>query len=132
MYQQLHLCVEGLYVKGGKVLLVKRGVEPFKGSWHLVGGHVDENETLKEALRREFREETNLSVKVGDIIDARVEKTFDRTKLIVLFRITGSQGRIKLNGENTDYGWFSKFPPTCVVDYTEHMNCQIAPQKYSN
>ncbi len=132
MYQQLHLCVEGLYVKGGKVLLVKRGVEPFKGSWHLVGGHVDENETLKEALRREFREETNLSVKIGGIIDSRVERTFDRTKLIVLYRITGSQGRIRLNGENVDYGWFNKFPANCVHDYTDHMYCQNAPQKYAN
>jgi 8-oxo-dGTP diphosphatase len=123
MGEKFFVCVEGIYVKSGKVLLVKRGVEPFKGSWHLVGGHVEEHETLKEALKREFKEETNLDVKVGNIIDGRVEKTHDRTKLIVSFKIIRSRGEIKLNKENVDYGWFSKFPPTCVYDYSKYLNC---------
>ena len=56
--KKLVACVDGAYVKNGKILLVKRNVEPLKGFWHLIGGHVDENETLKEALKREFKEET--------------------------------------------------------------------------
>ena len=30
--------------------------EPFKGYWRVVGGHVEENETLKEALKLESTE----------------------------------------------------------------------------
>jgi 8-oxo-dGTP diphosphatase len=123
MNEEIFVCVEGIYVKSGKVLLVKRDVEPFKGRWHLVGGHVEEHEPLRKALKREFKEETNLDVEIGGIIDGRVEQTFDRTKLIVLFKIVGSRGEIKLNGENVDYGWFSKFPPTCVYDYSKYLNC---------
>jgi 8-oxo-dGTP diphosphatase len=74
-------------------------VEPFKGCWHLVGGHVEENETLKQALKREFKEETNLYVEVSEIIDGRIEQTPDRTKMIVAFKVTSAQGEIKLNSE---------------------------------
>ena len=82
-------------VKGGKILLLKRNVEPFKGCWHVVGGHVEENETLKDSLKREFKEETNLYVEVGKIIGGRIEETFDRTKMIVAFEVASAGGEIK-------------------------------------
>lgn len=47
----------------GKVLLVKRGLEPSKGMLDLPGGFVDPNESNEEALRRELVEELQLKVK---------------------------------------------------------------------
>lgn len=41
------------------VLLVKRGIDPFKGKWALPGGFLRMNETIYQCAQRELTEETN-------------------------------------------------------------------------
>lgn len=43
-----------------KVLLVERGIEPFRGRWALPGGFLQMNETTDECARRELQEETGV------------------------------------------------------------------------
>jgi len=115
------VCVDGIYVKDGKILLLKRNVEPFKGFWHVVGGHVEENESLKAAVKREFKEETGLDVTVGSIIDGRIEETFDRIKIIGAFEVASARGEISLNSENEAYDWFDEVPCNSVYNYAKYM-----------
>lgn len=42
------------------VLLIERGIEPYKGSWALPGGFLKMDETVEEGARRELEEETNI------------------------------------------------------------------------
>ena len=121
MTEKFFVYVDGVFVKDRKILLSKRNVEPFKGCWHLIGGHVEDNESLREALKREFKEETNLDIAAGCIIDARTEITFDRIKIIIVFEVISATGKIRLNSENTDFGWFSKTPQNSVCDYTKYL-----------
>lgn len=44
-----------------KVLLVERGVEPFKGKWAFPGGFLKMNESAEQGALRELREETSLT-----------------------------------------------------------------------
>lgn len=43
-----------------KVLLIERGLKPFKGQWALPGGFVKEHESLDAAVRRELEEEAGV------------------------------------------------------------------------
>lgn len=51
--------VTAVVIKEGKILVLKRSEEPFKGEWDLPGGYMNAGEKPTETLRREIREELN-------------------------------------------------------------------------
>ena len=57
-------CVGVLTVRGGRLLLARRGVDPAKGEWDIPGGFIDAGETGEQAALREMSEETGLAVRL--------------------------------------------------------------------
>jgi len=58
-----------LFQLDGKLVLLKRAIEPGYGKWVFPGGFVDRGETVVEAAIRETREEANVEVRVRELVD---------------------------------------------------------------
>ena len=55
-------CVVITKEKEPKVLLIQRGIDPFKGRWAFPGGFMNMDETAEQCAIRELEEETGLQV----------------------------------------------------------------------
>ena len=71
--------VGGVVIENGRVLLVRRGTEPLLGEWSIPGGLLECGETLAAGVERELREETGLTVRVVELIEALDRIFFDET-----------------------------------------------------
>lgn len=99
--------------KDDRVLLIKRGGEPFKGTWAPPGGGVELGETVYEAGKREVLEETGIECEIDGVqeIDDQIYLDADgnvevHTVIIrLLARYAG--GEPAANSDAADAGWFA-------------------------
>ena len=61
--------VAAVLIHNGLVFATQRGYGEFKDRWEFPGGKVEAGESPEEALCREIREELEVEVNVGDLID---------------------------------------------------------------
>jgi 8-oxo-dGTP diphosphatase len=59
---------DGIVVKGHEIALIRRGKEPFKGSYALPGGFLNYGETLEHCVVREVQEETGLRTEIVGLV----------------------------------------------------------------
>ena len=62
-------CVGVVCLRGGEVLLIRRGRPPKQGEWSLPGGRIEPGERAMEAALRELREETGVEAEITGLID---------------------------------------------------------------
>lgn len=61
--------VAAIIVKGNKVFATQRGYGEFKDGWEFPGGKIELGESPQEALIREIREELDVDIKVGRLLE---------------------------------------------------------------
>src|SRR5690554_4238732 len=59
-----HLGIYGVCKKGKNLLTVRKTRGPYKNRYDLPGGSIEANETLVQALHREFVEETGMKINI--------------------------------------------------------------------
>jgi len=62
------LTVDAIIPYEGKIVLIKRGHDPFKGCYALPGGIVEYGEKVEDAVLREVKEETGLDGKIYKLV----------------------------------------------------------------
>lgn len=96
-YQNSKPCVGVLIIDQGKLLLVKRAIEPFKGYWDIPGGFLEPGEHPETGAVREILEETDLHIQLGKLLGIFMdvyETTGDPTlNLFYTAVVTGGEAR---------------------------------------
>jgi ADP-ribose pyrophosphatase YjhB (NUDIX family) len=68
-YQDPKVVAGTLFTLDGGIVLLKRGVEPALGKWVFPGGYVDRGESVRDAAIRETKEESQLEVQLGPLLN---------------------------------------------------------------
>jgi len=89
----------------GRLVLIRRGIEPGLGAWAQPGGFLEVDETVNQAAIRETYEETGLLVEPGEIIGL-----YSRLEAIVVVAVFESRivgGEPRLSPEATEIRAFA-------------------------
>ena len=100
-------CVGAVVRDGaGRLLLIKRGHDPEAGKWSLPGGRIEPGETDAQALVREMREETGLTVLPGPLLGA-VERPGPGGRIIDIrdYAATVTGGTLAAGDDAADARW---------------------------
>jgi ADP-ribose pyrophosphatase YjhB (NUDIX family) len=109
--QRPFLAVSAAIVRDGKVLVVRRARNPALSLYTLPGGVVETGETLLQAVTREVREETALTIEpVGlaghrEAIVRDAQGRVERHFIILCFAARWLAGEPALNEELDDARW---------------------------
>ncbi len=94
---------------GLKVLLVQRGVEPYKGQWAFPGGFMNMDESAEEGALRELREETGLEgayIRQFYTFTAPRRDPRERVITIAYYALVRMQ-EVKCGDDASDARWFA-------------------------
>ena len=105
----------GVYiVEEGKILLVRRSVDPEQGKWTFPAGFVDAGEDPKIAAKRECLEETGLDIKTIGLHDVIAGREHPRGADIVIIYcgvVTGGELSAQDDVDAVDFFGPEEIPP---------------------
>ncbi len=96
-----------LLSEDGRVLLIRRAVDPQAGRWALPAGFVEVDELPDEAAAREALEETGLHVEVDHLLRIRRMANPDKPGLLLTYRGRVTGGRLQPADDVSDARWFA-------------------------
>ncbi|MBT3690161.1 NUDIX hydrolase [bacterium] len=110
----------------GKTCTLLNKHKPSKNSpspkWQFCGGKVENfDQTLEETAKREFKEEMNAEVTIGELIEVMMIKTDDKRTGILIHYLGNRSGEIKPGGDIQEWDWFP------IDELPENLSPNIKP-----
>jgi ADP-ribose pyrophosphatase YjhB (NUDIX family) len=90
----------------GRLVLVRRAIEPGYGKWVFPGGYVDRGEPLQEAAVREAREECGLNIRLDGLVN--IYSYAGRIPVIVVYAATAISGTLCTDEESLETAEFDE------------------------
>jgi len=122
-YRDSKPCAGVLTVRDGRLLLVRRSIEPFRGYWDIPGGFLEEGERPEAGAVREVQEETGLEVRLtrlfGFYMDRYVYQGEGGFTLNIYFLAEVVGGEERAGDDAAGLGWFGpdKLPARIAFDH---------------
>jgi ADP-ribose pyrophosphatase YjhB (NUDIX family) len=104
-FREHKVAAAAIVVRAGRVLLVRRTMEPGRGKWMIPGGFVEFDEDPRQAVVREVLEETGYPVKVVRLLDVIFGQEHVRgASLLILYlaRFTGAEPVSEMDKSEVD------------------------------
>jgi ADP-ribose pyrophosphatase YjhB (NUDIX family) len=120
-----------LVVQDGKVLLVRRVMDPERGKWSLPSGYLDQGEDPKETAVREVLEETNLQVAIDGLLEVYHNPPAQGgASIFILYRarLLGGEPRAGDDADAVDFFSLDNLPELAFTSTYEAIRMLQHPQ----
>jgi 8-oxo-dGTP diphosphatase len=127
-----HVVIDTLVIKENRLLMVKRIPELLEGGkWGIIGGFMDRDESLKQAVEREVFEETGYKVTDITLLTIRDNPDRphdeDRQNVSFVFFCTALEKEGEMDWESTKMEWFAfdNLPPQEQIAFDHYKNIEL-------
>ena len=100
-------CAGALVIRNGKVLLIRRTIEPFLGYWDIPGGFCEVDEHPTETAVREVREETGLEIELTGLLGLWLDEYVSSATLNVYYLARPLSRQLHPGDDAEGAAWFA-------------------------
>lgn len=118
------ISIDAVIIKGDRILLVKRGIEPFKDFWATPGGFIEWDESAEQAVAREVMEETGMTVTSARLVGAYSSPDRHPRQVINLLHVAEvAEGSPVAGDDAVDVQWFTfdSLPDELAFDHKQNI-----------
>jgi len=108
--------VEALIIINKALLFLRRNNQPAKREWWFPGGRIRKGKNLEQALRREVKEETGLTIIAYELINVYSRVFPERHDIAIAYLCKCEESNVTLNNEHSEYALF-RIVPTGLHPY---------------